>query len=245
MLYRKKCTCEYNGSAYTGWQWQANGISIQEKIEDALKELHGEEITIMGSGRTDSGVHAIEQVFHYSTTMHRDNRSILHALNSKLPRDIAILSVEDAPEGFHAQRSAVSKTYKYVILNRGTRAALEDGRVWCRRDYIDVERLAAILAPLEGRHDFLSFCSKKSIKPNTVRTINSITVERDGDYIVTRLNANGFLHNMIRIIIGTAVGLVYENASPERMVEILEAKDRLKAGVTASPSGLYLERVYY
>jgi tRNA pseudouridine38-40 synthase len=245
-MYRKKCLCEYDGTAYSGWQFQEGLVTIQDTIEKALSPLYGgEKITIMGSGRTDSGVHAMGQVFHYTTNIWRENRSVTNSLNSVLPRDIAIISTEDVPLDFHAQMSAISKTYKYVILNRDARAGLDNNRVWFRRSPIDVDLLRKLLEPLVGTHDFTTFCVRKSIKQNSVRTINFINVEKSGDYVIVRLNANGFLHNMIRIIMGTAVNMTFEGGTPEQMVKILAARDRLAALATAPPHGLYLEEVFY
>lgn len=243
--YHKKCVCEYNGTAYAGWQAQRRLPTVQETIEASLKILYSEDISIIGSGRTDSGVHAMGQVFSYSTDIFRDNHAIVQALNSTLPKDIAILSAEDVNEGFNAQFSAKSKTYKYVILNRQSRAGLDHNRVWFRRGYIDVDHLGSLLEVLRGTHDFTTFCAAKSLKENCVRTVNCTHAERDGDYIIIRINANGFLHNMVRIIVGTAVSFVFEGFHKEHMLEILLAKDRRLAGVTAPPQGLYLEKVFY
>lgn len=219
--------------------------TIQETIEKSLFTLYDENIRIIGSGRTDSGVHALAQVFHFYADKHRDNYAIMQALNSTLPRDIAVLSVIDAPEGFHAQFSAVSKTYKYIILNRPARGALDATRAWFRRKPLDEGKINEILSYLVGSHDFTSFCVRKSVKENCVRTLNFASAVREGDHIIIKLNAGGFLHNMIRIIVGTAVHMVYDNDEPSKIIDILEAKDRDAAGITAPAHGLYLEKVYY
>jgi tRNA pseudouridine38-40 synthase len=141
--------------------------------------------------------------------------------------------------------SAKNKTYKYVILNRDSRPALDHSRVWFRRAYLDDKLLMDLLTPLVGTHDFATFCVRKSLKQNTVRTINFIDVARENDYIYIKFNANGFLHNMIRIIVGTAVFLAYNIGESKDMERILLAKDRLRAFATAPPYGLYLEEVFY
>ena len=244
--YRKKCVCEYNGTAYSGWQTQDKSHpTIQSEIEASLKILYGTDISIMGSGRTDAGVHACAQVFHYSTNLYRKNHAIVQALNSTLPKDIAILSAEDAEPDFHAMISAKSKTYKYLILNRQSRAALDHARVWFRRAYIDVDYMNSLLQVLAGTHDFTSFCVAKSLKKSCVRTINFIKAEREGEYISVRVNASGFLHNMVRIIVGTAVDFTLDGFTVDDMARALEAKDRRVTGVTAPPQGLYLEEVFY
>jgi tRNA pseudouridine38-40 synthase len=241
----KKCVCEYNGLRYSGWQAQAGGNSIQQHIERALNKLYSSPISIIGSGRTDAGVHALGQVFSFRSEIYRENKAVVCALNDTLPRDIGILSSEDAPEGFHAQFDAKDKTYLYKVLCRQTRAALDTGRVWFRRDMIDVLRLNSLLSVLEGSHDFTSFCVAESRKADMIRTINSISAEKSGEYLLIRINANGFLHNMVRIIVGTAVTLTIKGEDGERMRKILAAKNRTSAGVTAPPYGLYLEKVNY
>jgi tRNA pseudouridine38-40 synthase len=244
-MFYKKCICEYNGARYCGWQSQIGGGSIQQKIEDALQKLYGTNISIIASGRTDAGVHALGQVFSFRSDIYRDNRAVICALNDILPKDIAILSAQDMPEGFHAQFDAKSKTYLYKVLNRSTRAALDDGRVWFRRDKIDILNLNLILSALAGRHDFTSFCVAESKKEDMHRTINYLSAERGGDYINIRINANGFLHNMVRIIAGTAVMLCIKGGGAVEMLKILSAKNRTAAGVTAPAYGLYLEQVIY
>jgi tRNA pseudouridine38-40 synthase len=244
-MYYKKCVCEYNGSRYSGWQAQAGGKSIQQQIEGALNKLYSSPINIIGSGRTDAGVHALGQVFSFRSEIYRENKAVVCALNDTLPRDIGILSSEDAPEGFHAQFDAKDKTYLYKILNRTTRAALDTGRVWFRRDRIDLLRLNSLLSVLAGSHDFTSFCVAESRKENMIRTVNSISAEKSGDCILIRINANGFLHNMVRIIVGTAVTLTIKEKDEECLRKILAAKNRTAAGVTAPPCGLYLEKVNY
>ncbi|GAB7141199.1 tRNA pseudouridine(38-40) synthase TruA [Deferribacterales bacterium RsTz2092] len=246
MPYRKLCVCEYDGTNYCGWQIQDEGVTIQGEIERVLSQLYGgQRVAIIGSGRTDSGVHALGQVFHYTADIYRENHSVLFALNTMLSRDIGVLDVRDVPLDFHAQLSAVSKTYKYVILNRRTRAALDTNRAWYRRDRLDVEYIANLLKLIEGNHDFTSFCVKSSVKEECVRLINWTSAERNGDYINIKINANGFLHNMVRIIVGTAVQFAVEKRTPSDILDIIAAKARRSAGITAPPQGLYLERVHY
>jgi tRNA pseudouridine38-40 synthase len=244
-MYYKKCVCEYDGTRYSGWQSQISGNTIQQKLESALRKLYASPVVIAGSGRTDAGVHALGQVFSFRSDIYRDNRSVTLALNDMLPRDIGIISSEDAPEGFHAQFDAKSKTYLYKILNRPTRAVLDSDRVWFRRDEIDIFKLNLILSPLAGTRDFTSFCVAESVKENMVRTVNFISAEKDGNHILIRVNADGFLHNMVRIMVGTAVTLLKNNKDESDMGKILKIKDRRAAGVTAPAQGLYLEKVFY
>jgi tRNA pseudouridine38-40 synthase len=244
-MYGKACICEYDGTAYCGWQWQLGKRSIQESIESALEKLYVKRIKIEGSGRTDSGVHALGQVFSFRTELFRDNCSIVQALNSMLPKDIGILSAYDVSPDFNARFCAINKTYLYKILNRSTRAAIDRNRVWYRREAIDLEALKTCLLPIVGVHDFTSFCAAEGVKKDMVRTVNFITVEKAGDIINIRINANGFLHNMVRIIVGSAVNIVLNGGSAEDTEKILKVKNRTAAGVTAPSQGLYLESVHY
>ncbi|MDR2869668.1 MAG: tRNA pseudouridine(38-40) synthase TruA [Deferribacteraceae bacterium] len=245
ITYYKKCICEYNGTAYSGWQFQYGQSTVQGEIEAALKLLYGERISTVASGRTDAGVHALAQVFSFSTNIYRSNHAIAQALNSMLPRDIAILRAEDAEEGFNAQFCALHKTYKYMILNRQSRAALEYDRMWFRRDYIDVDRMNALLQVICGTHDFSAFCVAKSLKENCVRTVNFAEAHRDGEQITVRVNASGFLHNMVRIIVGTAVDFSIKKMTEADMKNMLDSRNRRRGGVTAPAQGLYLEEVFY
>ena len=243
---RKKCICEYDGSAYSGWQWQGNASSVQEKIEKALSTLYGgQEICVHCAGRTDARVHALGQVFHFDEPHEHASDTITSALNSLLPKDITILSTWDVGPDFHARKSAITKTYLYRILNRPVRPALERERAWHRRTPIISEKLEEILSPLLGKHDFASFCVTRSLKENTVRTILKISVRKKGDIIELRYTGDGFLHKMIRIITGTAVELTISGKEPQDMIRILQAGDRRQALVTAPAQGLFLEEVYY
>jgi tRNA pseudouridine38-40 synthase len=244
-MSRKRCICEYDGSAYSGWQCQDGVPSVQEEIEKALLKLFGEEIRINSSGRTDAGVHALGQVFHFDSTVYRSPETVTRAVNSMIPRDIVILDTLDVPDSFDARKSAKNKTYLYRIINRPVRASLENGRAWYRRSYLDEKKLAELLVPLIGKHDFASFCVKKSLKENTVRTVNSITCNRIGDIIELHYNGNGFLHNMVRIITGTAVELCFTGGTAADMERIIAMKDREAAFMTAPACGLYLEKVNY
>lgn len=243
--YSKICVCEYDGTNYAGWQYQPDEPSIQEELEKALKSLYDEDMRILGAGRTDAGVHALGQVFHYYTDKYRKDRSIVRALNSLLPEDISILSASDAPKNFHPIASAKSKTYRYRIINRYCRSAIEIKRAWHCPQSINTDKLTDILNQLKGKHDFSAFCAVKSLKDNNIRTINSINVIKDLDTIDIFINADGFLHNMMRSIVGTAVHLCNKDKNKEDMKEILMAKDRTKAFRTAPAHGLYLMEVFY
>lgn len=245
MLYNKKLLIEYVGTDFAGWQVQPNGRTVQEEIHKALTRMYKKKITVIGSGRTDSGVHALGQTANFRTDKYLESEAVLKGLNSMLPNDIAILSVEDMPEDFHAQMSAVSKTYLYKIYASHIRSAHLAGRTWWIKDTLDHELISTYLKVFEGEHDFSSFCMQTSLRENNTRRINSASCYKEGDIICIEINGNGFLHNMVRIIVGTIVEAVRKDFSIEYVQNALAAKNRNAAGPTAHPDGLYLKEVIY
>ncbi|MCX8084323.1 MAG: tRNA pseudouridine(38-40) synthase TruA [Calditerrivibrio sp.] len=245
MLYNKKCTVEYDGTDFHGWQYQKDLVTIQSEIESALFRIYKKRINIIGSGRTDAGVHAIAQVFNFRSDKYINCESLKLGLNSLLPRSIIIKKVEDVALDFHAQKSAISKTYLYKILNSDTPSAFLRHRVWWIRNRIDLEYFYNIISIFVGTHDFSAMCTMKSIKENPVRTINFIKLYAENDIVNIEINANGFLHNMVRNIIGTTFYIYRKQLTPETVMDILASKDRKKAGPTAPPQGLYLKEVFY
>ena len=245
MLYNTACICEFIGTAYSGWQRQKNGTSIQEIIENILARIYAQEIKIAGSGRTDAGVHALGQVFSFKSEMHRDPQVVTKALNGLLPKDIAVLNTVDVPLDFHAGKSVRSKTYIYKILNRPYPSALHYNRaLWVRAD-IDMDMLNETLSYFVGRHDFASFCVGRTKKENSCRTIYFARATKNGEMIDIEINASGFLHNMVRIITGTCINIVTKGGKPQDVKEILAALDRKKAGTTAPACALYQKEVFY
>lgn len=239
-----KLIVEYAGTNYCGWQKQKNAISVQEKLEQALEKLLGCKTVLQGSGRTDAGVHALGQVANFTTTSDLPNYKIVGGLNEYLPNDIAVLSATDVPLNFHAQHSAKKKTYKYICYSSHvarptkTNLAMQIGHV-----SVDAMRSAAVL--LLGEHDFASFAGSKNIKESTVRTITNITIERNDSDVIFHVTGNGFLHNMVRIIVGTLLDVGSKRIMPENVKNILESKDRRLASKTAAACGLYLVDVEY
>lgn len=245
IIFNKKCTVEYDGTDFHGWQCQKDLITVQGEIEKALTRIYKKKISIIGSGRTDTGVHALGQVFNFRSERLIPSESLKLGLNSLLPRSIVIKNVEDVDITFHAQRSAVSKTYIYKILNSDTPSALLRNRVWWIKNKIDIIKFEDILNRFVGEKDFSAMCTMRSIKENSVRVINFIKVLQDGDIIEIYINANGFLHNMVRNIIGTAFFVLRNKLSSDTINEILLSKDRKKGGPTAPPHALYLKEVFY
>lgn len=244
-IFNKKCTVEYDGTDFHGWQIQGNLRTVQKEIEDALGRIYKTRVKIIGSGRTDTGVHSIGQTFNFKTGKHIPCKSILMGLNSIIPKDITIIKCEDVPPTFHSQRSAVSKTYIYRILNQPLGSALLRHRVWHVREPLEIPKLESYLGYFVGEHDFSSMCIKKSVKDNPVRTVNFIHVYQNDTQIDIEINANGFMHNMVRNIIGTSIYLYRRGIPPEHVDYILDSKNRDEAGPTAPAQGLYLKEVFY
>lgn len=237
---------EYDGGAYCGWQRQKNGLAVQEVIEDCLRRLTGEEVRVIGSGRTDAGVHALGQVANFHTASALGERSLLMGINSLLPADIVVREARAMPLAFHACFDAVSKVYLYRICNRPVRPVLERNHSWFLWEPLDLPRIEDALAVFKGTHDFTSFCSTHTDSADHVRTILATAVERDPSGMIgISMEADGFLRYMVRTIVGTLVDCGRGKCSPAEVSEILAAKDRRRAGLTAPPQGLFLMEVKY
>jgi tRNA pseudouridine38-40 synthase len=240
-----KLTIEYDGTDYAGWQVQPNGPSIQEIIERAITAITGEErVRIIGSGRTDAGVHAAGQVANFRTETAIPSADLVHAINTKLPEDIAVIAAEDVPLDFHARYSAKFKTYRYSILNRPVRSPLTRRFAHFVRAPLDVDAMRAAGAALVGEHDFAAFQSKPAGK-SSVRTITRLDIEAGGGRIDIYVTANGFLYNMVRAIAGTLIEAGLGKRGAKDVAELLASRDRAAAGPTAPPQGLCLMQVRY
>jgi tRNA pseudouridine38-40 synthase len=245
-LTRKfKILIEYEGTGYHGWQVQPNGITIQEVLQNCLKKITSEKRSVVGSGRTDAGVHAEGQVAHFETTSKMTSQQFLMAFNSFLPHDIVIKQVTEVPGSFHAQQSAVRKIYRYTILNRQFPSALQHNRCFFIQYHLDVEAMSQAKTYLEGKHDFTSFRASNCEARNPVREINKIDIDQEGDFIIIHVDGNGFLKYMVRNIVGTLVMVGRNKIQPDQIKTILESRDRKNAGPTARPYGLCLVKVFY
>lgn len=240
-----KLTIEYDGTAYHGWQVQPNGITIQQTIEEVLAGIIGEQPRVIGSGRTDAGVHALAQVASFGCANTIECGKLQAGLNALLPDDIAIIDCCEMPPEFDAQRSSLEKTYLYRILNRYERSAFERTRAWHLGYKFDLYSMKNALATLEGEHDFASFRAADSCAKTSVRCISAIDINRDGNFLNLEVTANGFLMFMVRNIVGTVVEIGRGRFAPDSMETILEACDRTTAGPTAPACGLYLKKVAY
>lgn len=244
-MRRIKLVVAYDGTNYCGWQYQPNGITIEEVLNKHLSELLKEEIKVIGASRTDSGVHALGNVAVFNTDARMPADKISFALNTRLPEDIRIQDSCEVPFEFHPRFADTVKTYEYRILNRCFPDPTK--RLYSYFYYypLDVEKMRRAAAYLVGEHDFKSFCTSKPDVTNTVRTVYSLDIEKEGDMICIRIRGNGFLYNMVRIIAGTLIRVGGGSIEPEEMQEILEAKDRSRAAETARPQGLTLVKIEY
>ncbi len=237
---------EYDGGAYCGWQRQINGLAIQQVLEECIGRITGEEVRVIGSGRTDAGVHALNQVAHFRTASRLGEWNLLMGINSLLPPDIVLRELSEVPDTFHARFDVRSKVYLYKICNRPVRPALERNGAWFVWEPLDMARMERAHDILRGTHDFSAFCSTHTDSEDHVRTIIAIAAERDPSGMIDiTLEADGFLRYMVRTIIGTLVDVGRGKCSPEEVAAILAAKDRRRAGITAPPQGLYLKDVKY
>lgn len=239
-MKRVKLVVAYDGTAYHGWQLQPNAPTIEGELNRALSELLNEEIQVIGASRTDSGVHALCNVAVFDTEARIPANKISYALNRKLPEDIKVQSSEEVAPDFHPRHCDSRKTYEYRILNR--EFPLPTNRLYSYFTYIPLDevKMQGAACYLVGEHDFKSFCAVAAVVETTVRTLYEVNVERQGEEIVIRVCGSGFLYNMVRIIAGTLMEVGRGNLEPDKIKEILEAKDRCAAGPTAPACGLSL-----
>ncbi|HHU73851.1 MAG TPA: tRNA pseudouridine(38-40) synthase TruA [Clostridiales bacterium] len=244
-MRRIKLEVAYDGTNYCGWQIQPGKPTVEAEINQALTKLLKEEIKVIGASRTDSGVHALGNVAVFDTERMIPAEKICFALNQWLPEDIRVQNSIEVPSDFHPRKVACRKTYEYRILN--SRIAIPTERLYANFIYydMDIEKMQEAANDLIGEHDFKSFCSVKTQVLDTVRTIYKLEVHKNGDIITIRVNGNGFLYNMVRIIVGTLLEVGRGSIQPEMVKEILEKKDRKFAGPTAPANGLILVNIEY
>ena len=239
-MRRIRLTVAYDGTDYCGWQIQPNGITIEEVLNKALFRLTGEPVKVVGASRTDAGVHALGNTAVFDTDTTIPPERIAYALNRELPADVVAVRSEEVPLGWHPRRCSSVKTYRYLILNREMPNPLMRRTSWHVSYPLDVERMRQAAQYLTGEHDFRSFCSVHTEVTDTVRTIYDLDVRRNGEVIRILVRGSGFLYNMVRIMAGTLTEVGRGLRKPENVKEILEAKEREKAGATAPPWGLTL-----
>ncbi len=236
---------EYDGSSYSGWQWQAHRPSVQLVLEQALSKIANQSVTVQCAGRTDSGVHALEQVVHFDVTTNRDLHAWMLGGNSLLPDDVKILWVKPAVADFHARYSAIARFYRYIILNRSAKSALQPRQMtWCNYA-LDADKMHQAAQYLVGNHDFSSFRARSCQSKSPWRVMHFIDVYREEDKVIIDISANAFLHHMVRNIAGVLIAIGAGQQLTTWTQELLLVKNRQLAGVTAAPDGLYLGGVYY
>ncbi|MGN0777661.1 MAG: tRNA pseudouridine(38-40) synthase TruA [Aristaeellaceae bacterium] len=244
-LRRMLLTVEYDGTAYSGWQRQYNGLAVQQVLEETLTRACGEQITITGASRTDAGVHALGQACHFDTRSAIPPHKYPFVLNTMLPRDIRVHTGREVPPDFHARFMTGGKTYTYRIINSRHGSALHRNthlHVPVPLDIAPMERAAQTLL---GQHDFAAFQASGGTARTTVRTMRGVSLSRQGDELIFMLEGDAFLYNMVRIIVGTLVEIGHHRRGEDAFLRAYETGDRLALGVTAPPHGLELTRVHY
>ena len=260
---RYKIIVEYAGTNYSGWQKQNNKFTIQSSLEQAIKLLTKENVEVFGSGRTDAGVHALGQVAHFDLKKEFDPYKLMSAINFYLKsefiskinckylltntqtQDISIIDCEKVDENFHARFSSKKRYYKYIILNRRQPTALLNNRVWQVYRELDFYKMQEATKFLIGKRDWSSFRDSECQAKSPIKTIDKAEIFKDCEEIIFKIEAKSFLHHMVRNIVGTLVDIGLGKTSIQQFQDIIEAKDRTKAGPTAPPQGLYFVKVDY
>jgi tRNA pseudouridine38-40 synthase len=236
---------EYDGSACSGWQLQSHARSVQGELERALAIVADHPVQVTAAGRTDAGVHALMQVAHFDTAAVRPELAWVLGGSAEAPDEISVLWAREVPATFHARFSALARTYRYRILNRRVRPALERARAcWIRRP-LDADAMHEAAQCLIGEHDFTSFRAAECQSSTPVRRVTELTVRRDGDHVEVAIRANAFLHHMVRNVAGTLIAVGVGDRPTAWVTEVLTGRDRTRAGATAPPQGLYFAGVDY
>ena len=236
----------YDGSRYQGWEKQKNAdATIQGKLEAVIERMAGTYVEVIGCGRTDAGVHAKAMIANAKFETDRSTKEIQAYLNHYLPEDIAVLEVSEVSERFHSRYNATGKTYCYTCYIGEVKPVFDRKYVYVLEEMPDIKRMEKAAEYLMGTHDFASFCANKKKKKSTVRTVDKIDIREDNGYLKFTVHGNGFLHHMVRILVGTLLEVGFGKRLPESMIELLEARERAKAGVTAPAQGLCMMSVDY
>lgn len=235
----------YEGTAYHGWQVQPNGITVQSVLCDKLSKMVKREVFVTGCSRTDAGVHANEFYCHFDIDANIPEKAYINGLNSILPKDISVLDCRQVADDFHARYSSKGKNYIYRFYDGDLKNPFYHRYALFVNNKLNVELMNEFCSKIVGTHDFCGFSSSKRTVTDTVRTIYECKVYRDGDFVILSVTADGFLYNMVRIIAGTALEVSLGKINPDATLEILNSKDRSRAGMTLLPHGLFLNKVLY
>lgn len=236
---------EYDGSRYFGWQSQAGGHTVQDALQVALSGIANERILVVAAGRTDTGVHAQEQVVHFNTNVVRPLTAWVRGVNALLPNSIAVLWAHAVPEEFHARFSAQARSYRYLLINRSVRNAMQHGKAGWFHAPLNVEKMREAAQHLLGEHDFSALRAAECQAKSPIKNLAQLDIKKQGNAIVFDLSANAFLHHMVRNIIGCLVYVGKGKHPPQWVREVLESRERSLAAPTFAPDGLYLRRVTY
>ncbi|MBL4761831.1 MAG: tRNA pseudouridine(38-40) synthase TruA [Methylophaga sp.] len=236
---------EYDGTKFAGWQVQPEQRTVQGCLELALAVVANHSVKTVAAGRTDSGVHALQQVVHFETTVNRDERNWVLGLNTNLPNDINVIWAKPVADDFSARFSALNRSYRYLILNRVSRSAIHADKMWWLFSPLNVERMQAAADMLVGHHDFSSFRAKLCQAHSPIKTVEKIQVSRRGDCIAIDVKAQSFLHHMVRNLVGVLVPIGEGRKPIEWAQQVLESRDRSHGGITSPPQGLYFINVEY
>jgi tRNA pseudouridine38-40 synthase len=243
---RYKILIEYDGTNFAGWQKQKNAISIQEEIDKAIFKFAHEKTEIYGSGRTDAGVHAFGQVAHFDLTKKIPDHTIVSATNHHIrPHKIVILDCNQVEMEFHARFSAKQRIYKYIILNRISPPTIQKNKVWHVKEPLNISLMLHVTKLFEGKHNFTSLKTSSCQAKSYIRTIDYIRISQDGDYIIIKIAARSFIHNMVRNIVGILRMIGNEKWTEEKVMFFLYAKNPTSQKITAPACGLYLEKISF
>jgi tRNA pseudouridine38-40 synthase len=236
---------EYDGRAYSGWQFQTGLKTVQDELQRALARVADSPVECVCAGRTDAGVHALCQVVHFDSEAARSERAWRLGANTYLPPELSVTWVREVPAHFHARFAALARSYRYLILNRDSRPGLATGRATWERRPLDALRMHGAAQALVGEHDFSAFRAIECQSKSPVRRVERVVVGRQGDWVCIDITANAFLHHMVRNITGLLLSIGHGDSSPERVATVLASRDRKTNAATAPPDGLYLASVRY
>ena len=240
-----KVVLAYDGTRYSGWEHKEGRDTIQGKLMQVLGHLAGDPVQVIGAGRTDAGVHARAMVASVKLDTSLSAEEIKDYVNQYLPDDISVTEVAEVSDRFHARYNATGKTYEYVIYDGKEKPVFDRKYVWNVKGRTDIEKMKKAALLLQGTHDYAAFCKNPQKKKSTVRTVDRIEIQRDGDYVRFLFHGNGFLHHMVRILTGTLVTIGQLRMEPHQAEQALQTGDRLLAGVTAPAQGLTLIEIDY
>lgn len=238
-------TIQYDGAAYHGWQLQNNAVTIQGKLQDAIKTVFQEKINVYGCSRTDAGVHAKMFCCNFRAKKNIEVSKVVKALNANLPFDIVVKSCQEASSDFHARYDCKGKEYLYIISNSSVRDPFLKNRAMHYHFPLDADLMNSQAKDFIGKHDFEAFCASGSKIVDTVREIWDFSVQRDGELVIFKVSGNGFLYNMVRIMVGTLLYINNGKIEKDTIKDVILSKNRENAGITALPDGLYLNQVFY